>query len=160
MFSPGPAPWPYSPPYMWWHASTYGMDSFMNRLPAMLTMIAPGEFPSHSANTGAPTNGTVGPHQASSIKSRAAPSFSAARMPSPVLALAPTVHSVVIGARWYFTRICSLCSKPPPADSPPAGQGPLWLSRFRLIRVPDIDAANNAVLDEKVGERGVEQDWD
>ena len=76
-------------------------------------MIEPGELRSDSANHGAPTSGTVGPHQASSMTSNAAPSFSAARMPSPVLASAPTVHSVVIGARWYFTRICSLCSKPP-----------------------------------------------
>ena len=85
----------------------------MNRLPAELTMIAPGELRSDSAIHGAPTSGTVGIHQASSMISSAAPSFSAARMPSPVLALAPTVHSVVIGARWYFTRICSLCSNPP-----------------------------------------------
>ena len=85
----------------------------MNRLPAMFTMIDPGELRSDSANHGASTSGTVGPHQASSMISSAAPSFSAARMPSPVLAFAPTVHSVVIGARWYFTRICSLCSKPP-----------------------------------------------
>ena len=85
----------------------------MNRLPDMLTMIDPGELRSDSANHGAPTNGTVGPHHASSIRSSAAPSFSPATIPSPVLALAPTVHSVVIGARWYFTRICSLCSNPP-----------------------------------------------
>ena len=98
---------------MWWHASTYGIDSFMNRLPAMFTMIEPGELRSDRANHGAPTSGTVGPHHASSMMSSAAPSFSAAMMPSPVLALAPTVHSVVIGARWYFTRICSLCSNPP-----------------------------------------------
>ena len=76
-------------------------------------MIDPGELRSESANHGAPTSGTVGPHQASSIKSSAAPSFSAATMPSPVFATAPTVHSVVIGARWYLTRICSLCSNPP-----------------------------------------------
>ena len=82
----------------------------------MLTMIAPGELRSDSAIHGAPTSGTVGIHQASSMISSAAPSFSPARMPSPVLALAPTVHSVVIGARWYFTRICSLCSKPPAAE--------------------------------------------
>jgi hypothetical protein len=98
---------------MWWHASTYGMDSFMNRLPDILTMIEPGELRSDNANHGAPTSGTVGPHQASSMISSAAPSFSAARMPSPVLAFAPTVHCVVIGARWYLTRICSLCSNPP-----------------------------------------------
>src|SRR6201986_1187922 len=85
----------------------------MKRLPDMLTMIDPGELRSDSANHGAPTSGTVGPHQASFISSSEAPSFSAATMPSPVLALAPTVHSDVIGARWYFTRICSLCSKPP-----------------------------------------------
>ena len=113
MFSPGPGPCPYWPPYMWWHASTYGIDSFMNRLPAMFTMIEPGELRSDRANHGASTSGTVGPHHASSMMSSAAPSFSAAMMPSPVLALAPTVHSVVIGARWYFTRICSLCSNPP-----------------------------------------------
>src|SRR5215475_163662 len=89
------------------------MDSFMNLLPDMLTMIEPGELRSDKANHGAPTNGTVGPHHASSMMSSAAPSFSAARMPSPVLASAPTVHSVVIGARWYLTRICSLCSNPP-----------------------------------------------
>ncbi|CFS03570.1 Uncharacterised protein [Mycobacterium tuberculosis] len=40
-------------------------------------------------------------------------------MPSPVLALAPTVHSVVMGARWYLIRICSLCSKPPQARITP-----------------------------------------
>lgn len=91
----------------------------MNRLPDMLTMIDPGELRSDSANHGAPTSGTVGPHQASSINSSAAPSFSAARIPSPVFALAPTVHSVVMGARWYFTRICSLCSKPPLARITP-----------------------------------------
>ncbi|SKS79624.1 Uncharacterised protein [Mycobacteroides abscessus subsp. abscessus] len=61
----------------------------------------------------------MGPHHESSMNSSAAPSFSAARMPSPVLALAPTVHSVVMGARWYFTRICSLCSKPPEARMTP-----------------------------------------
>ena len=71
----------------------------MNRWPDMLTMIEPGELRSDNANHGAPTSGTVGPHQASSMMSSAAPSFSAATMPSPVLAFAPTVHSVVIGAR-------------------------------------------------------------
>ena len=85
----------------------------MNRWPDMLTIIDPGELRSDSANHGAPCRGTVGPHHASSIRSKAAPSFSAAEIPSPVLAAAPTVHSVPIGARWYFTRICSLCSKPP-----------------------------------------------
>ena len=45
----------------------------MNRLPDMLTMIEPGELRSDSANHGAPTSGTVGPHHASSINSRAAP---------------------------------------------------------------------------------------
>ena len=91
----------------------------MNRLPDMLTMIDPGELRSDNANHGAPTSGTVGPHHASSMRSSAAPSFSPAMMPSPVLALAPTVHSVVIGARWYFTRICSFCSKPPLARITP-----------------------------------------
>src|ERR1700733_11297029 len=99
MFSPGPGPWPYSPPYMWWHASTYGMDSFMNRWPDMLTMIEPGELRSDSANHGAPTSGTVGPHHATSMTASAAPSFSAATMPSPELDSSPPVHSVVIGAR-------------------------------------------------------------
>src|SRR6202008_5107558 len=91
----------------------------MNRLPDMLTMIDPGELRYDNANHDAPTSVTVGPHHASSIRSSAAPSFSPAMMPSPVLALAPTVHSVVIGARWYFTRICSLCSKPPQARMTP-----------------------------------------
>ena len=112
----------------------------MKRLPAMLTMIDPGELRSDNANQGAPTRGTVGPHQASSITSSAAPSFSAARIPSPVLATAPTVHSVVIGARWYLTRICSLCSNPPlPRITPrrarmscgSAVSGP-WVSRTRM----------------------------
>ena len=45
----------------------------MNRLPLVLTMIEPGELRSDSANHGAPTSGTVGPHQASSMISSAAP---------------------------------------------------------------------------------------
>ena len=131
----------------------------MNRLPAMLTMIEPGELRSDSANHGAPTSGTVGPHQASSMMSSAAPSFSAARMPSPVLATAPTVHSVVIGARWYFTRICSLCSKPPdPRITAAPGPDQFWLSGFRCGRVADVDAADDAVLDVQVGQRGVQPD--
>ena len=85
----------------------------MNRLPDMLTIIDPGELRSDRANHGAPSNGTVGPHQASSMSSSAAPSFSATTIPSPVLATAPTVHSVPIGSRWYLRRIDSLCSKPP-----------------------------------------------
>jgi hypothetical protein len=40
-------------------------------------MIDPGELRSDSANHGAPTSGTVGPHHASSMMSSAAPSFSA-----------------------------------------------------------------------------------
>ena len=39
----------------------------------------------------------VGPHQASSMKDRAAPAFSMYSMPSPVLPLAPTVHEVGMG---------------------------------------------------------------
>ena len=91
----------------------------MNRLPRHVDHDRPGRVALGQANHGAPTSGTVGPHQASSIRSSAAPSFSPARMPSPVLALAPTVHSVVIGARWYFSRICSLCSNPPQARMTP-----------------------------------------
>ena len=53
---------------MWWHASTYGIDSFMNRLPAMFTMIEPGELRSDSANHGAVgQRAWSGPHDASSI---------------------------------------------------------------------------------------------
>ncbi len=70
------------------------------------------------------------------MSSSAAPSFSAARMPSPVLAFAPTVHSVVIGARWYFTRICSLCSNPPrPEDHAAARPDQLRLSAIRVAGV-------------------------
>jgi hypothetical protein len=43
---------------MCWYASTYGMDSFMNRLPAMFTMIEPGELRSERANHAPPTGGT------------------------------------------------------------------------------------------------------
>ena len=71
-----------------------------------------GAFRSDSANHGPLGSGMVGPHHASSITSRAAPSFSAATMPSPVLAAASTVQSAVIGARCYLIRICSLRSNP------------------------------------------------
>ena len=129
----------------------------MNRWPDMLTMMEPGELRSDNANHGAPTSGTVGPHHASSMMSNAAPSFSAARMPSPVLAFAPTVHSVVIGARWYLTRICSLCSNPAAAENHPlSGPNQLRLTGFRLSGVAHVDTADRAVLKVEVGQGGVE----
>ncbi len=84
---------------MRWVASTYGSDSFMNRLPRALTMRLPGRLRSARQNQGMRGNGIDGPHQASSMKAVAAPIFWPARIPSPVLAAAPTVHSVPIGAR-------------------------------------------------------------
>src|SRR5258708_34219115 len=100
MFSPGPGPCPYSPPYIWWHASTYGMDSFMNLLPDMFTMIEPGELRSDRANHGAPANGTARPHHAPSMMSSAARSFSPRRLPCPVLPVVPNHHARVLGAPW------------------------------------------------------------
>ena len=91
--------------------------------------------------------------------SSAAPSFSAARMPSPVLAIAPTVHSVVIGARWYFTRICSLCSKPPlPRMTPRRARISCGSADSGASSVAHVDAAHDAVLDVEVGQRGVQLD--
>ena len=130
----------------------------MNRLPAMLTMIDPGELRSDSANHGAPTNGTVGPHHASSINSNAAPSFSAARMPSPVLAFAPTVHSVVIGCALVLDpHLFVVFETTAPQDHPAASPNQLRLGAFRSAHVPDVHAAHHAVLDIQVGQRGVEQ---
>ena len=125
----------------------------------MFTMIAPGEFRSERAIHGAPTNGTVGIHHASSMMSSAAPSFSPAMMPSPVLAFAPTVHSVVIGARWYFTRICSFCSKPPdPRITPRRARMSSGSADLGRVGITNVDSAHDAVLDVQVGERGVEPD--
>ncbi len=64
---------------------------------AVLTMMPPGSVRSAIQNHGPPVNGIDGPHQASSMRSTAAPSFWPAVMPSPVFAAAPTVHSVPIG---------------------------------------------------------------
>ena len=62
---------------------------------------------------GSPGVGIAGPHQASSIRSSAAPARWPARWPSPVFSLAPTVQAVPIGCRWYCARIAALCSNPP-----------------------------------------------
>ncbi|KMS88412.1 hypothetical protein ACZ91_25975 [Streptomyces regensis] len=71
-----------------------------NRLPRSLTITQPGRDRSANANHGPPGSGIDGPHHASSMRSTAAPTSIAAVIASPVLAFAPTVHSVPIGARW------------------------------------------------------------
>ncbi len=113
----------------------------------------PGRLRSDSANHGPPVSGKDGPHHASSMKSTAAPSFWPARIPSPVLAFAPTVHSVPIGARWYFLRISSLCSNPPLARITPLRARMICCSPVRV----DGHAAHHTVLDEQIGQRGIEE---
>ena len=77
-----------------------------------------------------------GPHQASSISPVAAPRSRPARIPSPVFPAAPVVHSVPIGARWYWRRICSSRSKPPVAISTPRRARISAGSPSRVARTP------------------------
>ena len=80
----------------------------MKRLPAWLTITEPGELRSFKANQGRPTSGTVGPHQASSINSSAAPKLFGGDDAVAGVGLGADRPPVVMGARWYLMRICSL----------------------------------------------------
>ena len=80
--------------------STYGAASFTKRWPARLTRRQPGRLRSARQKYGPEGSGMDGPHQASSIRSSAAPASWPARMASPVFPAAPVVHSVPTGGRW------------------------------------------------------------
>src|ERR1035437_5616432 len=99
--------------YMACTTSLYGAASLTNRAPAALTMRPPGRVRSARQKYGSPGSGIVGPHHASSIRSRAAPMLRPASIPSPVFAATATVQSIPMGCCSYLSRMARLCSKPP-----------------------------------------------
>src|SRR5690349_15360789 len=114
--------WPMpvaSPSYIAWVASTYGLASFMYRLPAALTIIEPGRFRSARKNHARPGSSMVGPHQASSSRSVSAPTAIPASRPPPVLDGAPVDQVEEVGAGRNFSRSSWLCSNPPDARITP-----------------------------------------
>ncbi len=79
-------------------------------------------------------------------------------MPSPVLAFAPTVHSVVIGGALVLHShlLVVLESAAAQDHAPPARPDQFGLNAFRRIGVAHVDPAHHTVLDIEVGQRGVQ----
>ena len=79
------------------------------RSPLALTTIAPGCERSASMKNGGPSGlRTDGPHQASSMRSTAAPAFWPATMPSPTFSVAPTVQPVFCGSALAYVGVRKL----------------------------------------------------
>ncbi len=99
--------------------SMYGAASLMNRLPAPLTTNCEGIIRSLSMNCSRPSGQHIaGNHQASSSSSVAAPTFSPARMPSPMASGLPKLQSCSSSGRCSRRQAMSW-SKPPVARMTP-----------------------------------------
>jgi len=78
---------------------TYGADSLVKRSPHWLTTRILAWNARRRGGTGGPCHSIAGIHHASSIRSKAAPTSSPRRIPSPVLVAAPKLQSFSISPR-------------------------------------------------------------
>ena len=98
----------------------------------------------------------MGPHQASSIRSIAAPAAMPARMPPPVLTREPVVHSIDGGLRLVLLAQVDVLLEAAAAEDDAAAGADDHLGAVAR----DADADHPAALDDQAGQLGLVVDRD